>query len=203
MLNNVLYLWRNREKPRTLRRWFKVWVKRCYHIFNLYRLLLRSMLFRWRGASISRLVVLGKSRIEGKVTLLSIGEESSLGRCKIALHDRVTIGRRVPVSDGVILLTATHSLQDPGWSHKKAPIAIGDYAWIATSAIILPGVTIGRGAVVGAGAVVRRDVPDYAIVSGNPATTHCILRATNLRYSPVLWNAPLEAWVGPTPPILP
>ena len=203
MLNDALYLWRNREKPTTPRRWVKVWVKRCYHIFNLYLLLGRSMLFRWRGASISRLVVLGKSRIEGKATLLSIDEESSLGSCKIALHDRVSIGRRVTINDGVVLLTATHSLQDPGWSHKKAPIVIGDYAWIATSAIVLPGVTIGRGAVVGAGAVVRRNVPDYAIVSGNPATAHPALRATDLVYSPVLWNAPLEAWVGPTPPILP
>ena len=196
MLNDVLYLWRNREKPTTPRRWVKVWVKRCYHIFKLNRLLVRSMLFRWRGASISRLVVLGKSRIEGKATLLSIGEESSLGRCKIALHDCVTIGRRVTINDGVVLLTATHSLQDPGWSHKKAPIVIGDYAWVATNAIVLPGVTIGRGAVVGAGAVVRRNVPDYTIVSGNPATTQPIQRNTELRYSPVLWNAPLEAWVG-------
>ena len=203
MLNDALYLWQNREMPTNPRRWVKVWVKRCYHVFNLYRLFVRPMLFRWRGASISRLVVLGKSKIEGKATLLSIGEESSLARCKIALHDRVTIGRRVTINDGVVLLTATHSLQDPGWSHKKAPIVIGDYAWIATSAIVLPGVTIGRGAVVGAGAVVRRDVPDYAIVSGNPATTHSILRATDLRYSPVLWNAPLEAWVGPSPRIFP
>lgn len=203
MLNDALYLWRNREKPTNPRRWAKVWGKRCYHIFNLYRLLVRSTFFRWRGASINRLVVLGKSRIDGKATLLSIGEESSLGRCKIALHDRVTIGRRVVINDGVVLLTATHSLQDPGWSHKKAPIVIGDYAWVATSAIVLPGVTIGRGSVVGAGAVVRRDVPDYAIVSGNPATAHSSLRTTDLRYSPVLWNAPLEAWVGPTPRILP
>lgn len=203
MLNDVLYLWRNREKPTNLRRWVKVWVKRCYHIFNLYRLLIRSMLLRWRGASISRLVVLGKSRIGGRLILLSIAEESSLGHCQIALHDRVTIGRRVVINDGVVLLTATHSLQDPGWSHKKAPIVIGDYAWVATNAIVLPGVTIGRGAVVGAGAVVRRDIPDYTIVSGNPATTHPVRRNADLRYSPVLLNAPLEAWVGPCPQILP
>lgn len=203
MLNDVLYLWRNREKPTATRRWLKVWAKRCYHIGNLYRLLLRSMWFRWRGASIGRLVVIGKARIGGKLTLLSIDEESSLGRCKIALHDRVTIGRRVTISDGAVLLTATHSLQDPGWSHKKAPIVIGDYAWIARNAIVLQGVTIGRGAVVGAGAVVRMDVPDYVVVLGNPAINSPIQRNSDLRYSPVLWNAPLEAWVGPTPRILP
>lgn len=203
MLNDILYLWLNREKPKSPRRWVKVQVKRCYHIVNLYRILMRSTLFRWRGASIGRLVVLGRARIEGKAMLLCIGEESSLGRCKIALHDRVTIGRRVVINDGVVLLTATHSLKEPNWSHKKLPIEISDYAWIATSAIVLPGVSIGRGAVVGAGAVVRQDVPDYAIVSGNPAITHPIQRNKDLLYSPVLWNAPLEAWVGSTPPILP
>ena len=203
MLNDVRYLWRNREKPTSPCRWIKVWVKRRYHIVNLSRLLIRSTLFRWRGASVDRLVVLGRARIEGKATLLSIGEESSFGRCKIALHDRVTIGRRVVVSDGVVLLTATHSLKDPDWSHKKAPIVIGDYAWVATNAMVLPGVMIGRGAVVGAGAVVRLDVPDYAIVTGNPATTRPIQQNAELRYSPVLLNAPLEAWVGPHPCILP
>lgn len=203
MLKDAIYLWRNRERPTNLRRWIKVWAKRGFQMFNLWRLFLRTMLFRWRGASIGSLVVLGRSRIEGKATQLSIGQESSLGRCIIALHDRVTIGRRVTINDGVILLTATHSLTDPCWSHKKAPIVIGDYAWVATNAIVLPGVVIGRGAVVGAGAVVRRNVPDYSIVSGNPATTHASQRTTDLRYSPVLWNAPLEAWVGPTPRVLP
>ncbi len=202
MLKDIHYLWQNREKPTNLRRRIKVWVKRCYHSVNLYRLFQRSMLFRWRGASIDRLVVLGKAKIDGRATHLSIGEESSLGRCNIALHDYVTIGRRVVINDGAVLLTATHSLTEPSWSHKKAPIVIGDYAWVATNAIVLPGVTIGHGAVIGAGAVVRQDVPDYQIVSGNPATAHVAQRNRSLRYSHVLLNAPLEAWVGPCPQVL-
>ncbi|MBU2774314.1 acyltransferase [Acidithiobacillus ferrooxidans] len=203
MLNDVRYLWRKLEKPTSPRRWIKVWVKRCYHIVNLYRLLMRSTLFLWRGASVGRLVVLGRARIEERATLLSIGEEASLGRCKIALYDRVTIGRRVVVSDGVVLLTATHSLNDPDRSDKKASIVIGDYAWVATNAMVLPGVIIGRGAVVGAGAAFRRNVPDYAIVTGNPATTRPIQQNAELQYSSVLLNAPLEAWVGPDPCVLP
>lgn len=125
-----------------------------------------------------------------------IGNETSLGRCHIALHDSVTIGSRVVINDGVGILTASHSLSDPQWRHKKAPIVIGDYAWIATNAIILPGVTIGRGAVVGAGAVVRNDVADYTVVTGNPAQISDAKRSTILSYSPVLLNAPFEAWVG-------
>jgi galactoside O-acetyltransferase len=52
---------------------------------------------------------------------------------------------------------------------KHAPIIIKDKAWIGFNCIILKGVTIGEGAVVGAGSVVTENVPDYAVVAGNPA----------------------------------
>jgi acetyltransferase-like isoleucine patch superfamily enzyme len=197
MLQEILYLWHSREKPKNFPRLLKVWGKRLFHLYGVCRLLTRSDLFRMRGASIGHLVVLGKSRIGGRLSNLTIGNESSLGRCEIALHDKVTIGRCVVINDGAVLLTASHSLTDPKWGHKKAPIAIGDYAWIATNAMILPGVTIGRGAVVGAGAVVRSNVPDYAVVAGNPAAPMPSQRSPELSYSPVMLNAPFEAWVGP------
>ncbi len=49
------------------------------------------------------------------------------------------------------------------------PVIIGDDVWIGTRVIILPGKKIGTGAILGAGAVITKDVPDYAIVGGNPA----------------------------------
>lgn len=196
MLSDFLYLWRNREKPKTFPRLLKVWCKRLFHLYGVWHLLTRPAMFRLRGASIGRLTVLGKSRIGGRLSNLAIGDETSLGRCEIALHDKVTIGRCVVINDGAVLLTASHSLTDPKWGHKKAPIAIGDYAWITTNAILLPGVTIGKGAVVGAGAVVREDVPDYAIVVGNPATVLPCQRTRELSYCPVMLNAPFEAWIG-------
>jgi maltose O-acetyltransferase len=190
------YLWEFRECPQELKRWMTVWVKRVVNLFDTFLLLIAPVLLRRKGAQVGRLVVLGTSHIEGICVNLIIGNESSLGRCHIALHDRVTIGNRVVLSDGVEILTASHSLSDPQWRHKRAPIVIGDYAWIATNAIILPGVTIGRGAVVGAGAVVRIDVPDYAVVTGNPAQLTAAKRSTLLSYSPVLQNVPFEAWIG-------
>ena len=56
------------------------------------------------------------------------------------------------------------------WSHvDKKPIIVKDKSWIGFNSIILKGVTIGEGAIVGAGSVVTKDVPDWAIVAGNPA----------------------------------
>ena len=196
MFRDFAYLWKHRERPQELKRWLIVWVKRFLNLISVMRLLISPVRLRSKGALVGRLVVLGSSRIEGACANLIIGNETSLGRCHIALHDRVTIGNRVVLNDGVEILTASHSLSDPQWRHKKAPIVIGDYAWIATNAILLPGVTIGRGAVVGAGAVVRNDVPDYAVVIGNPAQITEARRSTLLSYSPVLLNASFEAWVG-------
>ena len=196
MFSDFAYLWKHREHPQELKRWLIVWLKRFLNLISFIRLLIDPVRLRSKGAIVGRLVVLGKSRIEGKYENLFIGNETSLGRCNIALHDRVIIGKRVVINDGVEILTASHSLNDPQWRHKKAPIVIDDYAWIATNAILLPGVTVGRGAVVGAGAVVRNDVPDYAVVIGNPAQIADVRRSTILSYSPVLLNAPYEAWVG-------
>lgn len=190
-------LWRERERPVRVSRRFVVWLKRALHLPAILSLLLKASIVRHRGAKVGRLVVLGRCRISGDLKNLAIGDESSLGRCQIALHEAVTIGRRVVLNDGVLILTASHSLRDPHWRQKKAPISIGDYAWIASNAIILPGVSIGTGAVVGAGSVVREDVPEYCVVIGNPARMTACKRTTLLDYSPVMLNAPVEAWVGP------
>jgi maltose O-acetyltransferase len=196
MLNDISYLWRHREKPQQMQRGLVVVIKRTLLFSALLRLLIRPMMFRAKGAVIGNLVVLGRSNVQGDFSLLHIGDNSSLGKCEIVLHDIVKIGRCVVINDGAVLLTASHSLSDPGWRTKKAPITIGDHAWIATNAVILPGVSIGRGAVVGAGSVVRIDVPEYAVVTGNPSILQVAQRTRSLNYRPSFLNAPFEAWIG-------
>ncbi|MGA7327972.1 MAG: acyltransferase [Rhodomicrobium sp.] len=114
--------------------------------------------------------------------ILGIGETAILGRVTIAPHADVTIGSRVIINDGVKLLTGSHNTADPRWRTFAEPIVIKDYARIAENAIILPGVTVGRGAVVGAGSVVREDVPDYCIAFGNHARIYPACRSPCPRF---------------------
>jgi acetyltransferase-like isoleucine patch superfamily enzyme len=69
----------------------------------------------------------------------------------------------------VMVLTAYHDPDSDDFAGIEKPVVIEDYVWVATRAMILPGVRIGRGAVVGAGSVVTKDVAAGTIVAGNPA----------------------------------
>jgi maltose O-acetyltransferase len=83
----------------------------------------------------------------------------------------VTIGADVQIGPGVQLLTALHPL-DPDQRRRGVetaePVEIGDGAWLATGAIVCPGVSIGADAVIGAGSVVTRDIPAGVFAAGNP-----------------------------------
>lgn len=81
----------------------------------------------------------------------------------------ISIGERATISQGAHLCAGTHDLRDPARPLLKLPIRIGDDAWICADAFIGPGVTIGRGAVAGACAVIVKDVGEDCIVAGNPA----------------------------------
>lgn len=81
----------------------------------------------------------------------------------------VTIGKRVTISHGVHLCAGTHDYTRTDFPLIRPPIHIQDEAWIAADAFVGPGITIGHGAVVGARAVVTRNVPPWQIVAGNPA----------------------------------
>jgi acetyltransferase-like isoleucine patch superfamily enzyme len=190
------YVWQHRSKSKFLSTsFFKSWAKRILTIKALLDSNKRRRKLVKKGAEISTTAEIGEVKIEGKKRNLKIGEFSFIGRIAVALHDKVRIGDFVCINDGAILLSASHDVSDPLWQHKKSPILIGDYAWIATNAIILPGVKIGKGAVVGAGAVVSKDVDDYAIVIGNPAKAIQKKRTVILNYNPCEFLAANNAWL--------
>lgn len=81
----------------------------------------------------------------------------------------ITTGSDVSIGPAAAILTLGHDTQSATFADKGSAVSIGDHAWICYRAIILPGVRIGEGAVVGAGAIVSRDVEPFTIVAGNPA----------------------------------
>jgi acetyltransferase-like isoleucine patch superfamily enzyme len=135
------------------------------------------LVFHPENISLGRNVYLGhyailKGYYKGQ---LRIGDESWIGQqCFLHAAGDLTIGARVGIGPGVKILTSQH--EEAGRETPvlfspvaMAPVVIDDDADVGLGAILLPGVTIGRGAVIGAGAVVTRDVPAYAVVAGSPA----------------------------------
>jgi acetyltransferase-like isoleucine patch superfamily enzyme len=82
---------------------------------------------------------------------------------------RLTIGDCVDVAQEANIWTLEHDVHDDFHHDRGAPVTIEDHVWVASRATILPGIRIGRGAVVATGAVVTQDVPPMAIVGGVPA----------------------------------
>ncbi len=105
---------------------------------------------------------------------LKIGDNSGIGIAS-RLYGSVTIGNDVMMGPECWIYTQNHltsdihtpmRLQGP---QPERPVIIGNDVWIGGRVTILPGVKIGNGVIIGAGAVVTKDVPDYAVVGGNPA----------------------------------
>jgi acetyltransferase-like isoleucine patch superfamily enzyme len=103
-------------------------------------------------------------------THISIGDNTVINRF-VYLDGRfpLIIGNNVSVSHYVKIHTLTHDLNSRSFEGKPGPVQIHDDVWVGVSAIIMPGVTIGRGAVIGAGAVVTKNIPEYGVAVGIPA----------------------------------
>jgi acetyltransferase-like isoleucine patch superfamily enzyme len=107
--------------------------------------------------------------------MLVLGDRTGIGAGNIfGCQGGITIGSRVMIGTDVIIYTTNHvwSVEAGTYADQGLtcmPVSIGDDAWIGSRAIILAGVSIGRGVTVGAGAVVTRSVPDYAVAIGVPA----------------------------------
>lgn len=138
-------------------------------------------------------VVSGNYVFETEKGKITIGDNTFIGGGLFVCVDSISIGNNVMFSWGCTVIdTNAHSIDSEkrrndvkdwykglkennigaykDWSNViSKPIVVMDDAWIGFNVIILKGVTIGKGAIVGAGSVVTNDVPDYAVVAGNPA----------------------------------
>lgn len=116
----------------------------------------RATVYQWRDLRHPRGIAIGEGSIVGFWATID-------GR------RGVEIGKHVNLSSEVALWTLQHDPNDREFGVRGAPIVIEDFAWISFRATVLPGVRIGRGAVVAANAVVTKDVEEYTIVGGAPA----------------------------------
>jgi acetyltransferase-like isoleucine patch superfamily enzyme len=99
-----------------------------------------------------------------------LGNNSTINeRCRLDNRGGLTIGQNVSISAETCILTADHNPHDSTFAGRNRAVVIEDYVFIGTRALILPGVTLGRGSVVGAGSVVTRDVGQLSVVAGSPA----------------------------------
>lgn len=101
---------------------------------------------------------------------ISIGNGTIIGKdAFLDGRDSLKIGDHVDIASEVMIYNSEHDINSDDFKGVSAPVVVGDYVFIGPRAIILPGVKIGKGAVIAAGAVVTHDVGDFIIVGGVPA----------------------------------
>lgn len=134
-------------------RGLRTWLIRA--LFGL-RLHPDAILYRWREIHNPRGIAIGEGSIVGLWATLDA-------------RRGIEIGRNVNFSSEVALWTLQHDPNDADFGVRGGPIVIEDHAWVSFRATVLPGVRIGRGAVVAANSVVTKDVAPHEIVAGIPA----------------------------------
>lgn len=153
----------------------KIWYKFGDFVANTVINKIPSRTFRkvWLkifGAKIKRKSVIYRNTEILKINGLKIGERSQVGwHCLLDARGGLEIGNNVVIASYCKIISGTHDINSSSFVGMVKKTIIKDYVWICTSAIILPGVKIGKGAVIAAGSVVTKDVPDYCVVAGNPA----------------------------------
>lgn len=130
----------------------------------------RRFVLRCFGATIGREVHIYSSAVIYFPWNLKIGDWSAIGENALIYNlGMVTIGERVTISHRAHLCAGTHDYTRPDLPLLKPSIIVGDQVWICAEGFIAPAVTVEEGAVVGARAVVVKNVPSWTVVAGNPA----------------------------------
>lgn len=130
----------------------------------------RRFFYRLAGVKIGKGSALHMGIIFYNPRNIEIGEDSIIGEGSVLDgREKLSVGNHVDVASEVMIYNCEHNIHDRDFSANSAKVIIQDYVFIGPRAIILPGVTLRKGAVVGAGAVVTKDVEEFAVVGGIPA----------------------------------
>lgn len=129
----------------------------------------RNFLLRLFGAKIGKRVHIYPGVKIWAPWNLVVGENSGIASGVILYSQgKISIGSKVVISQGAHLCAGTHDYTNPGFPLVTKPITIEDHVWVAAEAFVHPGITIGEGAVIGARAVVTKDMPSWMVCAGHP-----------------------------------
>lgn len=164
-----------------------MWTKKNKFYYVLYAIIAKRLPYSRRGKIFKKIRAFFAKKIMYKVgrnvnietgalfnPKVEIGDNSSIGvNCELV--GKVIIGKNVMMGPEVVFYSINHEFKDKtktiieqGYQEER-PVIVEDDVWIGRRAIVLPGVTIKKGTVVGAGAVVTKTFPEYSVIAGNPA----------------------------------
>lgn len=130
----------------------------------------RSIFYKMFGAHIGRNVRISNSAILYYPWNITIGDNCWIGdHCNLYSIDKIQIGNNVALAHNIFVSTAAHDVSQSTFETIRKPVTICDEVWIASNAFISMGVTLNRGCVIGACAVVTKDMPEGFICLGFPA----------------------------------
>lgn len=131
---------------------------------------LRVAALRLWGADIGKGVAIHRGLQVRSARRLAVGDDCFVAE-NVCLDARggLRIEESVSVNTGAQIWTAQHDWKSPDFAYVSAPVHVGHHSWISARSVVIPGTTVGVGAVVAAGTVVTKDVPSWSLVGGNPA----------------------------------
>lgn len=147
---------------------FMLMILRCVGYFPSY--LVRCFLYRLAGIKIGDGSAIHMFASFYNPSNIVIGNDTIIGEWAVLDgRGKLEIGDHVDIASNVMIYNGEHDINDENFKAVFAPVIVEDYVFVGPRAIILPGVTVGKGAVIGAGAVVTRNVESFKIVGGVPA----------------------------------
>lgn len=132
--------------------------------------LVRQWMFRLAGGKIGRGSAIHMGVRYFQPSGIELGADTIIGfRSFLDGRDSLIIGNHVDIASEVMIYNSEHDINSPEFIATTSPVEISDYVFIGPRTIVMPGVKIGRGAIIAAGAVVTKDVAEFSVVAGVPA----------------------------------